>query len=141
MLRVSVWSSSEFVKKTLRKATSILFQWYPNSTIYCQISANAVLYTPERNSWSIYFGQRFGGSKSVHFAENKSEFYELNDVSDAERLPTNFSTEDFRHIFNMNFETSAVKIDSICSLIYKFSKGFDDFSSEKTTGPQWVELF
>lgn len=130
----------------------ILFRLYPNSTIYCQVTANVVL-TPDvqASSYSIYYGQRFSReSKRINFGQefdeageevSKAETFVLNSPGDAARLPTHFSAEHFGNLFGRNFGNSAVRIHSVVNLVYKFAKGLEDFEAEKTTGQRWVDLF
>ena len=151
VLRVSSWAHQDAVKKSLSKAGIILFETFPDSTIYCQVTANAVL-SDSKNSFSLYFGQRFSpNSRHVNYGQkydesveksNKSGVFELNDPSDVSRLPTKFSPEHFSEIFGRNFGESSVRVTGIVNLIYKFSKGLDSFADQKATaGRKWIDLF
>lgn len=151
VLRVSSWAHQDSVKKSLSKAGLLLFDTFPDSTIFCQVTANAVL-SSSKNSFSLYFGQRFSpNSRHVNYGQkydesveksNKSGVFVLNDPADVSRLPTKFSPEHFSEIFARNFGESAVRVTGIVNLIYKFSKGLDSFADQKATvGRKWVDLF
>ena len=128
-----------------------MFDLYPDATLYCHVTANAVLTSTNSQSFSIYFGQRFSpNSKHVNYGQTfdaegseltKSGVYQLNDPSDVTRLPTDFPREHFGSIFARNFGDSSVRVDRLVNLVYIFTKGIKNFATEKTTGQKWVDLF
>lgn len=144
MLRVSASSPPDAVARTLRRAGSILFRLYPDSLIYAQVTANAVLQSTKESSFSLYFGQRFAESKELHHpaGEDKSEVFELEALSDVARLPTQFPTAAFKAIFESTFANSDVRVERVVNIVYLFSKALRRFSADKqTAGQKWVSLF
>jgi hypothetical protein len=137
------------VVKSLEKAATTLFRVYPEDTLYVNVTANVVL--QKEDSYSMYYGQRFSlESKEVMFGQEfdsdgvrtlKAATYEVSGVGDVSRLPTSFSTEYFGELFKKNFGASNVKVHSVVNLIYRFSKGLQNFEEQKTTGQAWVRLF
>jgi len=89
--------------------------------------------------------------------------YEIRAPTDVAFLPTRFSTEYFGSLFRQNFATSDVKVyevrkttsdylaawatgsllpPQVTNIIYKMTKGLDNFSADKTTpGQKWIRLF
>ena len=150
-MRVSAKAHEDSVRKDLARAGTLLFDLYPQSTIFCHVTANAVLVSATSKSYSIYFGQRFSpNSRHVNYGQtfdeagqelSKAGVYQLEDPSDLVRLPTKFPPEHFRSIFSGNFGSSAVRVDRLSNLVYLVSKGLKDYESERTTGQKWVDLF
>ena len=86
----------------------------------------------------VLYGQEFDADG---IRTKKSETYVVESPTDVHRLPTSFSAEYFGELFKKNFGSSDVKVRSVICLIYKFTKGMQNYEKEKTTGQRWVKLF
>jgi hypothetical protein len=151
VLRVNSRASPESLRLTLSKAVTKLFSVYPNSEIFCNVTANVVLEHTVFHSYSVYFGQRFSSEcKEVLFGMEHDEHdnitkkchaFQLTMPTDSNVLPVKFSTEYFSELFKKNFSNSNVRVHSVINLIYKFTKAMIDYDDEAKTGQRWVRLF
>ena len=105
-----------------------------------------------KHEFSLYYGQKFspkarqinlGAKFDDDGAEvQNGETFVLTSPGDAAFLPTKFPAEHFQDLFRLNFGSTQVRIHSVVSLIYKFSKTLDEFIIDKqTAGQKWISLF
>ena len=147
MLRVN--KKDVNIRKWLVKASSDLFRIYPESTIYCSLTANVILFAPKEKTWEIFFGQNFSpdSQKEIRYGQYEEgrvegKFFTLNAPLDVVKIPTTFPVEHFNEIFQRTFFSSNVIVHSIVNLVFKFQKGIEKFdSSESLYAQRWTKLF
>ena len=138
------------MEEDLLRAAELLFQRYPNSTIYCQITANCVLVSD--HEFSLFYGQKFSPkAKQINLGAkfnaegtevDSGDTFILTSPGDAASLPTTFPADHFEDVFRLNFGSTRVRIHSVVSLIFKFSKTLDEFIIDRRTqGQRWISLF
>jgi hypothetical protein len=155
VLRVNAHATQASIKADLVKAILRLAETYAGKKLYCNVTSNVVLLNPAQNTYSVYFGQRFSTeSKNVYYVSKNADgedqddvtgretTYTINRPTDAELLPTRFSTEHFGDIFKKTFASSQVHVHSVINIIYKFTVGLSHYDADKTTpGQKWIRLF
>jgi hypothetical protein len=141
VLRLSVRDPDK--TRSLVRAYLRLDRLHPGATFSVALSANVVLRHSVRNTFKLYFGQSFGRAKSIfagqrNGVEGKSDRlykeYSVGSASDAKRLPTTFSREEFGELFSQNYESSAVVVHSVVNLIYIFGLGLENFERDQQVG-------
>jgi hypothetical protein len=151
VLRVSATTSDAGKRKSLQKVYDRLRTIYPTKTLYVTLSANVILRSTTTTEFSIFFGQSFGGARTVYFGqEHDGEAGEITrlftefavkEKSDLRAIPLRFTTEDFAAIYKRNFARSNVAVHRVVSLIYFFSVGLDNYDKEHTLSRNPVRFF
>jgi glutamyl/glutaminyl-tRNA synthetase len=107
------------------------------------ITGNAVIEGMEgkRRTYSIFYGQDYtsDGRRSIMM----SEIHQVFDLSDVSDLPTDFTIDDFEHIFNRIFsQGSNVRVLSLVSVVYLIRKSLKNYEQDKVTeGRSHVMLY
>jgi hypothetical protein len=153
VLRVNAHATQQSIKSSLLKAVVRMATTYSGKKLYCNITANCVLFNPSQKTYSVYFGQRFSTeSKHVYYISNsdvkeddvtgRETTYHIDRPTDVELLPTRFSTEHFGDLFKKTFASSQVHVHSVVNIIYKFTIGLAHYDTDKETpGQKWIRLF
>jgi hypothetical protein len=151
VLRVNATASDTAKKRSLKKAYDQLRSLYPTKPLYVTLSANVILRSTVSSEFSIFFGQSFGGARTVYFGqEHNGEAGEITrlftefvvqEPADLQAIPLRFTTEDFAAIYKRNFARSNVAVHRVVSLIYFFSVGLENYEKEHTLTRRPIRFF
>jgi hypothetical protein len=124
----------------LLRAFSSLFRLYGRRAhFYVTVSCNAVLSNLAGNSFSMWFGHDFTEQRLHDLYVGGVQH--VNSLSDAAKLSTDYTVEDFQRSFSMMFENSEARVIALACVVYKITRVIKDYERDKTVGQRFMRLF
>lgn len=133
----------------LLRAYGELSKIYQTRTFHVTIQAHSVLRHDKEGTFSLYYGLRFGRSRSIFLGQEVDDEgavvrlfreFAVRDVSDLSKVPLTFSTEDLSQLFKKNFRHSQVTVVRVVCLVYVFSLGLEDFGKKKKISSNYLRM-
>ena len=121
-------------KQHLRRMFSKLFEVFGYGQDWeTTVTCNVVLKGTAKPTFSFWYGMDFGTKDySMQSDEMESHFVTVRTTGDVEKLPTNFTVEDFADAFYNFHEDSDVTIHSVVNVCYLARKLLPDYAKDKT---------
>lgn len=101
-LRLPWMSDPKVIRTELSRAFNALLQEYGVGTFSVVATVNAIISSPQRPQYRIWWGQAFLSSRSVEL----SEVVDVTYARDALRLRINFTKDDVESLFKATFPNS-----------------------------------
>lgn len=133
----------------LRRAYAQLAQMYQDETFHVTVQAHCVLRHDQEGTYSLYYGLRFGRSRSIFLGQELDDEgavvrlfreFPVGDLSDLSKVPTSFSTEDMAQLFKRNFRHSQVSVVRVICLVYAFSLGLENIRKKKRFSGNYLRM-
>jgi hypothetical protein len=151
VLRINAQAPESKFRHDLEVSYNRIAAVHPGEPIVLTITANVILKSNSDHTYSIYFGQSFGGTRAIYLGQKYDEAtgvqtqlfseFVVNSPEDLQKIPIHFNTEDFEAIYKRHFSHSDISVTSVVSLVYLLSAGIDRYDQEHTLGKTPVDLF
>ena len=124
----------------MRKFFGELYSTYgENSRFEVTLTATAILKQKGEESYSIFHGLDYSTGRGANYL--CSDLYHVNEMSDIEDLPRNYSVGDFEEVFYRTFDDTTVRVHSLISVVYIAKKFLSDYFRDLVFGNNHVQLF
>jgi hypothetical protein len=151
VLRINAQAPESKFRHDLSAAYDQIALVHPGDPVVITLTANVILKSNSDHTYSIFFGQSFGGTRAIYLGQQYDEVtgvqtklfseFVVNSDDDLLKLPVQFNTEDFASIYKRHFSHSDITVTSVVSLVYLLSAGMDLYDQEHTLGKTPVDLF
>jgi hypothetical protein len=108
-------------------------------SISCRVYDLGLSFQSFGSARAIYWGQEHEGDYGE--ITRLYEEFVVDEVSDVDKVPLQFTSQDFGQIYRRNFSRSSVVVDRVVNLIYFFSVGMTNYADEKTMERNPIRLF
>jgi hypothetical protein len=151
VLRINAQAPETKFHHDLQAAYDQIAIVHPGDPVVITLTANVILKSNSDHTYSIFFGQSFGGTRAIYLGQQYDEVtgvqtklfseFVVNNREDLLKLPVQFNTEDFSALYKRHFSHSDITVVSVVSLVYLLSAGIDLYDQEHTLGKTPVDLF